>query len=76
MRNNKNIFLDLDWFLLILYFVLVLLGFLTVYSVAFNPESPSILAFSEKYGKQFIWILISLFCGSIILLIDSEIFKK
>ena len=76
MRNNKNIFLDLDWFVLILYFILVLFGFLTVYSVAFNPENPSILDFSEKYGKQFIWILISLFCGSVILLIDSDILKK
>lgn len=76
MRNNKNILFDLDWFLLVLYFLLVIMGFLTVYSVAFNPESPSIFSFSEKYGKQLMWILISLFCGSIILLIDAEIFKK
>ncbi len=76
MRNNKNILFDFDWFLLVLYFLLVIMGFLTVYSVAFNPESPSIFSFSEKYGKQLMWILISLFCGSIILLIDSEIFKK
>ena len=76
MRNNKNILFDFDWFLLVLYFLLVIMGFLTVYSVAFNPESPSIFSFSEKYGKQLMWILISLFCGSIIMLIDSEIFKK
>lgn len=76
MRNNKNILFDFDWFLLVLYFLLVIMGFLTVYSVAFNPESPSIFSFSEKYGKQLMWILISLFSGSIILLIDAEIFKK
>ena len=76
MRNNKNILFDLDWFLLVLYFLLVIMGFLTVYSVAFNPESPSVFSFSEKYGKQLMWIFISLFCGSIILLIDAEIFKK
>jgi len=51
-------------------------GVATVYSVAFNPENPNIFSFDEKYGKQILWLCVSLFLGLIVFLIDSDIYRK
>jgi len=76
MRKTKSLTNNLDWPLLIGFLTLICFGLMTIYSVAFNDESPSIFSFSEKYGKQIMWICLSLFLGVIVFLIDSDIYKK
>jgi len=51
-------------------------GIATVYSVAYNPEHPNIFSFEEKYGKQILWLCVSLFLGLLVFLIDSDIYRK
>ena len=55
---------------------MLIFGIATVYSVAFNPENPNIFSFEEKYGKQILWLCVSLFLGLIVFLIDSDIYRK
>lgn len=55
---------------------MLIFGIATVYSVAFNPENPNIFSFEEKYGKQILWLCISLFLGLLVFLIDSDIYRK
>ena len=76
MRKNDSLLSKLDWPLFISFMVLVFLGLATVYSVAFNEENPSIFAFSEKYGKQIIWLGASFFVGLLIFLIDADYYSK
>ena len=76
MRKSKSLINNLDWPLLIGFLTLICLGLMTIYSVAFNEENPSIFSFSEKYGKQIMWIFLSLFLGIIVFLIDSDVYKK
>lgn len=76
MRDNKRFFSGLDWPLFSALILILILGFFTVYSVAYNAEHPSVFDVREKYGKQLLWIGISLFLGLLILLIDAEIFRK
>jgi rod shape determining protein RodA len=52
------------------------IGILTVYSVAYNPEHPSLFDTSQKYGKQVLWIGLSLFLGFLILLIEADMYRK
>jgi rod shape determining protein RodA len=56
--------------------LMLIFGIATVYSVAFNPENPNIFSFDEKYGKQILWLCVSLFLGLIVFLIDSDIYRK
>ncbi len=56
--------------------LMLIFGIATVYSVAFNPENPNIFSFEEKYGKQILWLCISLFLGLLVFLIDSDIYRK
>jgi rod shape determining protein RodA len=76
MRKDDKLFGEIDWPLFITFMLMVLLGLITVYSVAFTPEHPSIFDIEKQYGKQIIWISISMFLGLIVFLIDSDIYRK
>jgi len=76
MRKNQTILGNFDWPLFIGYLIILFMGIGTVYSVAFNPEHPSIFDFSQKYGKQIMWVGISMFLGTLVFLIDSDIYRK
>jgi rod shape determining protein RodA len=76
MRKDDKLFGELDWPLFITFMLMVFMGLMTIYSVAFNPEHPSIFDIEKQYGKQIIWISVSLFLGLIVFLIDSDIYRK
>lgn len=74
--RNNSLLGKIDWLILIIYIALVAIGIATIYSTAYNPEHPSLLSFSEKYGKQIAWIGVSFFLGFLIFLIDTTIYQK
>ena len=76
MRDTKGLISKVDLPLLIGILTLMFLGILTVYSVAYNPEHPSLFDTSQKYGKQILWIGVSLFLGFLILLIEADVYRK
>lgn len=76
MRKNQSITGNLDWPLLIAILLMMLMGLATVYSVAYNEDHPSLFDFSQKYGKQVVWLCVSLFLGLLVFLIDSDIYRK
>lgn len=76
MRKGESLVAHLDWTLFIVYIVMLIMGVATVYSVAYNEDHPNIFDFSQKYGKQIIWLGVSLFLGLLVFLIDSDIYRK
>ena len=76
MRKGESIVAHFDWALFVSYLILLIMGVATVYSAAYNEDHPSLFDFSQKYGKQIIWLGVSLFLGLIVFLIDSDIYQK
>ena len=76
MRKEENLISYLDWPLFISFLLMLIMGLATVYSVAYTPEDPSLFDLDKQYGKQSIWIGISLFFGLLVFLIDSDIYRK
>ena len=76
MRKEESLVAHLDWALFIVYMILLIMGVATVYSTAYNEDHPNIFDFSQKYGKQIMWIGVSLFLGLMVFLIDSDIYRK
>lgn len=74
MRKQEGIFKNLDWTLVGLYLVMVLMGWLSVYASVYNEEHKDITDFSQKYGKQLVWILSSLFIALLILVVEGNFF--
>ena len=76
MRSRAgNIFGDVDWILIGLFFLLTILGWLNLYSASFNENHPSMFDLSQEYGKQFMWIGIITVIGFVILLFEGQFFK-
>jgi rod shape determining protein RodA len=75
MAKSKTIFSDIDRWMIGCYFALILIGWVNIYAAAYNDLHPSILDFSQAYGKQFMWIGISVFIGLLILIIDPKFFS-
>ncbi|MDR0667042.1 MAG: rod shape-determining protein RodA [Prevotellaceae bacterium] len=75
MKENTHLFLKLDWPTVGLYLLLVAIGWISVYAAAYNEEHSTIFDFSQRYGKQFVWILSALLIAAFILLLDSKFYS-
>ena len=76
MRERKNIFVNIDWVMILLYLFLVFIGWINIYAAVFNENHQSIFDMSQSYGKQLLWIATSIVIALIILLIDSKFFSS
>jgi len=76
MQNKRgNILINLDWITIAIYFILVFLGWINIYSAVYDENHSSIFDFSQRYGKQLVWIGASIFLILIVLIIDSKFYS-
>jgi rod shape determining protein RodA len=76
VREQKNIFYNIDWITVGLYLALVLIGWLNIYASLHNDEHKSVFDFSQFYGKQMIWIGCAIILILIVLSIDIKFFPS
>lgn len=76
MSRTISIKSSIDWPTVILYLVLVFLGWLNIYGASYDYDQSSILDFSYRSGKQFVWIICAIGLSGLILLIDPRFFKS
>jgi rod shape determining protein RodA len=77
MRGSRtHIIYNIDPLLVIIYLVLVIFGLMTIYSASYNEAFPSLFSFDKEYGKQVIWIVVSLLLGLAVLNLDKDFFIK
>ncbi|HPF94307.1 MAG TPA: FtsW/RodA/SpoVE family cell cycle protein, partial [Tenuifilaceae bacterium] len=74
MKRRNNIARWLDWPTVIIYLVLVLMGWFNIYAAVFSEEHASIFDTTQRYGMQLIWIGAALLIAIIILAIDSRFY--
>ena len=58
MRIKRNIFDNIDWWLVCMYVALTFIGWISIYAALYN-DGYELIDFSKKYGKQFIWIMVA-----------------
>ncbi|HYG51872.1 MAG TPA: rod shape-determining protein RodA [Flavobacteriales bacterium] len=75
MRSNEVTARKIDWWLVVLYFLLTVCGLMNIYSASYNPEHPSFFDQSQEYGKQFMWYCISLGLAGTIILLDGSFIR-
>jgi len=74
MKRTTKLIENIDYITIGLYFLLVLMGWLNIYSAVYNDQHTSIFDITQRYGKQLMWIGASVVLITIILLIDSSFF--
>lgn len=65
-----------DWLTILLYLLLVLFGWVNIYSASLGDNPSSIFDFGEVYGKQAIWILLSFLMIVILLSIEARFYMR
>ncbi len=75
-KRRNNIFKGVDWLLIIIYLIFLFLGWVSIYAATYSDTQFEIFDFSTKYGKQFIWILLSFILIVIILAIDKKFYEQ
>ena len=74
MKRSVNIWNGIDKISIVLFLLLVALGWINIYAAVFNEDHPGLLDFSQRYGKQFIWIIASLILAVFIVIIDNRFY--
>ena len=65
----RSYYRKLDWWLIFCFLMLILTGWINIYSSIYSEEHNSILDLSQRYGMQFIWILSSIVIAAVILFV-------
>ena len=75
-RQSTSVFGNLDWFTVLLYFVLVALGWMNIYAVVYSPENVvNIFSFDINSGKQLLWIGTGVILMIVLLVVDYKVYE-
>ncbi|MNK10980.1 Rod shape-determining protein RodA [compost metagenome] len=74
--KNQSVTNNIDWITILLYSVLVITGWMTIYSASLPNEETSIFDISQIYGKQILFIVFSIPLIMVLLTIDAKIYDK
>jgi rod shape determining protein RodA len=69
---QRSFFFNVDWLTVFIYLALCTIGILSIHSAVFDPKNQSIIDPDTNYGKQFIFVIISIVLGIFILLLESR----
>jgi rod shape determining protein RodA len=75
MNARDNVAANFDRPILVLYLLLMFMGWANIYSAAYDPDHANIFDLDKEYGKQAVWMGISLLLGGGILLIRGQVFR-
>ena len=75
-QERNNIFLGLDWLLIVLFVILVAFGWVNIYAASYDENADSIFDFSTRYGKQLLWILLTIPLIVLTLFFNSKFYEQ
>ena len=74
MFKRDKIAANIDWTTIVVYVILVFMGWLNIYSAVYNEQHSSIFDFSQRYGLQLIWIILAFLMALIIFMVDLKFY--
>ena len=74
--SGRKVFKRIDWLTVLFYLLLVGIGWLNIYSSTFSENNSSIFDFSQLYGKQLIFIGLSLISILVILALEASFYER
>jgi len=75
VKSNRNILYNIDKVTIALFLIMILLGWLNIYAAVYNEERAGLLNMSQRYGKQFIWILATILLAIVVVSVDSRFYS-
>ncbi len=67
---------DVDWFTVLLWFALCIIGWFNIHAAVFDPEYPGLFNLNTNYGKQSIYIFSAMVLAIAILIVDAKFYSS
>ena len=74
--SGKSVLKRIDWFTILIFLLLISIGWLNIYSSTFSEENSSIFDFSQLYGKQLFFIGVSLISVFLLLAVEAHFYER
>lgn len=74
MSRKINIWANLDWMTVLVYLVMLFIGWISIYSSVYDEAHQSIFDTTQRYGKQLMWIVAAIVIAAAVLLTDNKLF--
>ena len=76
-QSYSSLYNSIDWLTVILYFILIVFGWINIYAAVFDVDiNKGLFDFSVNSGKQLLWIGISILLIISIFVLDFELWEK
>ena len=75
-QEQNNIFAGIDWILVFIYIALVGFGWVNIFAASKTEEDVELIGFATKYGKQLIFIVLTIPLIILILFFNSKFYEK
>ncbi|MCL2027236.1 MAG: rod shape-determining protein RodA [Bacteroidales bacterium] len=76
MREDKGFLKNVDGWLILIYLILVVAGWLNIYAAVYDENHSSIFDLSQRYGKQMLFVIGGLVIAILVLLVDMRFFMN
>ena len=74
MVQRNSVIANLDWVSILLWMVMIGFGWMNIYSANIMEADDGIFDFSQRFGKQLIWISASLLLALLMLMLDAKFY--
>lgn len=74
MKHQFKLFKDIDKTVVVLYLVMVLMGWFNIFAAEITENHRNIFDISQSYGKQLLFIITALILGAMVLMIDVKFY--
>jgi rod shape determining protein RodA len=74
-RKEESLTGNFDWLTVLIYVILVLIGWATIYSAVYSEDHSNIFDTTRNSGKQFQWMVVCAIVAGILLIIDGKFFS-
>ena len=71
-RDNSTLLGSIDWITILVYVLLVFMGWLNIYASVYDDTQSGILDLSQRSGMQVVWMGVCAVVAMVILLVDSR----
>ncbi len=74
MDRRNNIYANIDWLSILLWLMIVLFGWMNIYSANIMEADSGMFDLSQRFGKQMIWIGASIALAILLFILDAKFY--
>jgi len=74
VKRNLNIWYRIDKISILIFLLMVIIGWLNIYAAVYNEENTRIVDLSQRYGKQFVWIIATIILAVFVIVVDTRFY--